>query len=141
MSGARCDMNGPYIYEQKVLFKHCDPAGIVFFPRYFEMVNDCVESFFDEALNWPFETFLQSEGVPTAEISGRFMAPSRHGDGLRLVLGVTRVGRSAFGYQIDAFCNKELRFVAQATIVHVDGAGKPAPWPEAIREKLKGFEK
>ncbi|MEL6103010.1 MAG: acyl-CoA thioesterase, partial [Pseudomonadota bacterium] len=24
-------------FLQKVLFKHCDPAGIVFYPRYFEM--------------------------------------------------------------------------------------------------------
>ena len=40
-------------FKQKVLFKHCDPAGIVFFPRYFEMMNDCVETFFDEALGIP----------------------------------------------------------------------------------------
>jgi 4-hydroxybenzoyl-CoA thioesterase len=28
-----------YHVTQKVLFRHCDPAGIVFFPRYFEMVR------------------------------------------------------------------------------------------------------
>jgi 4-hydroxybenzoyl-CoA thioesterase len=39
--------------NQKVLFKHCDPAGIVFYPRYFEMINDCVEAFFDE-IGTPF---------------------------------------------------------------------------------------
>ena len=44
-----------YEMPQKVLFKHCDPAGIVFFPRYFEMMNDCVEAFFDKVVEWPFE--------------------------------------------------------------------------------------
>ena len=39
--------------RRKVLFKHCDPAGIVFHPRYFETVNDCVAAFFD-ALGDPF---------------------------------------------------------------------------------------
>ena len=34
-----------FTLTQKVLFKHCDPAGIVFYPRYFEMINDCVEAF------------------------------------------------------------------------------------------------
>ena len=27
-------------------FNHCDPAGIVFYPRYFEMTNSVVENFF-----------------------------------------------------------------------------------------------
>ena len=53
---------------QKILFKHCDPAGIVFFPRYFEMINDCVEEFFAEMLDWPFETLLKTNGVPTVAI-------------------------------------------------------------------------
>ncbi|MCO5127369.1 MAG: hypothetical protein M9957_08845 [Rhodobacteraceae bacterium] len=30
----------------RVGFNHCDPAGIVFYPRYFEMANTVCESFF-----------------------------------------------------------------------------------------------
>jgi 4-hydroxybenzoyl-CoA thioesterase len=37
-----------FVMNQKVLFKHCDPAGVVFYPRYFEMINDCVEALFDD---------------------------------------------------------------------------------------------
>ena len=44
-------MSAAFTYEEKVLFRHCDPAGIVFFPRYFEMINDCVEYFFADTLN------------------------------------------------------------------------------------------
>jgi len=80
-----------FVHAQKVLFRHCDPAGIVFFPRCFEMINDCVEHFFDEYLGLPFEVLLRTQGVPTAEISTRFLAPSRHGDRLVLVLTVTKV--------------------------------------------------
>lgn len=126
-----------FTFEQKVLFRHCDPAGIVFFPRYFEMINDCVESFFDEALGWPFEAIHKIEGVPTAEISTRFLAPSRHGDRLSLALMVTRVGHSSLDYRIEATCGAETRFEASATLVFVNSDGRPTAWPEVIRNTLK----
>ncbi|WP_420858318.1 acyl-CoA thioesterase [Marivivens marinus] len=119
-----------------MLFRHCDPAGIVFFPRYFEMINDCVEHFFAECLGWPFEEIHKVEAVPTAEISTRFVAPSRHGDRLRLTLTVTRVGRSSLGYRIEGTCDDAPRFTAEATLVYVDGSGKPTPWTQDIRDKL-----
>lgn len=123
-------------FPQKVLFKHCDPAGIVFYPRYFEMLNDVVEAFFDEALGLPFETLHDSGGVPTAEITTRFLAPSRHGDHLTIALTVTRVGRSSLGLTFHADCGGEPRFTARSTLVLVDEHGRPRPWPEAVRQKL-----
>ncbi|CPO21707.1 4-hydroxybenzoyl CoA thioesterase [Bordetella pertussis] len=36
-------MAEPFVSEVEVRFRHCDPAGIVFYPRYFEMINDFVE--------------------------------------------------------------------------------------------------
>ncbi len=123
---------------QKVLFRHCDPAGIIFYPRYFEMVNDLVEAFFDEALGWPFEELLPTQGVPTAEIRLRFTAPSRHGDHLRLQMEVTRLGRASMGLAFRAFSEADqLRFEGESVLVHIDPEGKPQPWPEAIRVKIE----
>ena len=65
---------------QKVLFKHCDPAGIVFYPRFFEMINDAVEALFSDMLGWPFEKMHPDSGVPTAEFKVRFKVPCRQGD-------------------------------------------------------------
>ena len=122
--------------QQKVLFRHCDPAGIVFFPRYFEMMNDCVEAFFDTALDCPFERLHAGSAVPTAQIETRFAAPSRHGDRLTLRLRVERVGRTSARYRMTAHCGEALRFDTTATLVHVDGTGRPAPWPEPLRQGL-----
>ena len=36
--------HSPFTAEMTVAFRHCDPAGIVFYPRYFEMINDFVEA-------------------------------------------------------------------------------------------------
>ena len=125
-----------YQQDVKVLFRHCDPAGIIFYPRYFEMVNDLVEAFFEEALGWPFETMLKTAGVPTAEIRLRFTAPSRHGERLRLGLEVTRMGRASMALAFTAQAGPAKRFEGESTIVHVDSAGRPAPWPEAIRDRI-----
>lgn len=127
-------------FHQKVLFKHCDPAGIVFYPRYFEMMNDCVEAFFDEVLNLPFERLHQDGGVPTAQIETRFSSPSRHGDHLLLRLGINTIGRSSASYIMTAHCKDELRFTTTATLVHVGTNGRSSAWPEALRTKLTAFK-
>ena len=126
--------------DQKVLFKFCDPAGIVFFPRYFEMMNDCVETFFDQALGLPFETLLQRAGIPTVQIQTEFLRPSRHGDLLTLRLVITRIGRSSVAYRMTAHCRDERRFETTATLVYVDQTGKPQPWPKDLRATLSQYE-
>lgn len=124
---------------QKVLFKHCDPAGIVFFPRYFEAMNDCVEMFFDEALDWPFEKLLETHGVPTVTISTDFTAPSRHGDSLVFRLVLTRLGATSLTYRLTAKCGDELRFRTSATLVYVGRAGRPVAWPADRRARLAQY--
>ncbi|MEO0387235.1 MAG: thioesterase family protein [Pseudomonadota bacterium] len=125
---------------QKVLFKHCDPAGIVFFPRYFEMMNDCVEAFFDQALGLPFETLHRRFAVPTAAIETEFRRPSRHGDALVLSLRTASLGRSSWSYRMTCRAGDEIRFLTRATLVQIDSAGKPTPWPEALRQTLTDYE-
>jgi 4-hydroxybenzoyl-CoA thioesterase len=127
-------------FPQKILFKHCDPAGIVFYPRYFEMINDCVEHFFDEALNVPFQKLHENNGIPTAQIETKFAAPSHHGDTLILDLQIAKVGRSSATYRMTAKCGSQHRFETNATIVHIDTKGRSTPWPDALRSSLIAFK-
>ncbi len=124
-------------YDQKVLFKHCDPTGIVFYPRYFEMINDTVEDFFERKLKHSFVQILQTGGVPTVQINANFSAPSRHGDQLAIGLKVTRLGRSSVDLSIATTCEEQLRFIASLTLVFVNESGKPKPWPDALRRALE----
>ncbi|MCH5374755.1 MAG: acyl-CoA thioesterase [Planctomycetes bacterium] len=128
-----------FVFNQKVLFRHCDPAGIVFYPRYFEMMNDCVEAFFDEALAWPFSSLHRDYGVPTAQISTRFVAPSRLGDILKITLGVTKPGRSSLGLSMRAACDGDARFETHSTLVLVNRAGRPEAWPDSLKEQLNKY--
>jgi 4-hydroxybenzoyl-CoA thioesterase len=121
-------------FEQKILFKHCDPAGIVFYPRYFVMINDTVEAWFDEALGLPFEAMHAETGVPTVTITADFTAPSRHGDRLVIDLVPTRLGGTSVDLTLTASCAGETRFVCRLTLVNVAlDTMRPARWPEPQR--------
>lgn len=124
-------------YPQKVLFKHCDPAGIVFYPRFFEMINDAVEALFSDVLDWPFETMHPDAGVPTAAFNVRFRTPCYHGDHLDLCLTLTRLGRTSLSLTTRAMKAGTLCFEAEQTLVCVNDAGRPAAWPAHVTKKIQ----
>ncbi len=130
-----------FVFRQKVLFKHCDPVGIVFYPRYFEMINDCIETYFDAELNAPFETIHKDGAVPTVEISAKFLAPSRHGDRLEIKLSCINIGRTSLTLNLHATCEDQTRFTAVSTLVHVNKTGRPEPWPDALLCSIKDNNK
>ncbi|WP_425045159.1 acyl-CoA thioesterase [Primorskyibacter sp. S87] len=122
--------------KMRVRFRHCDPAGIVFFPRYFEMINDVVEDWFAQTLDLPFEKLVKENGAPTLQIETKFTAPSLHGDMLVFCLTPTKLGRTSLQYQMTAHCGDELRLSVSAVLVHVARLGRPLPWPDDVRKKI-----
>jgi len=94
--------------EQEVRFGHCDPAGIVFYPRYFEMLNELVEDWFAQALGLSFDDLIGRRGIglPTARLDTRFLRVSRHGDRLVQRLHLERLGRSSLTLRT-AFIGKD----------------------------------
>ena len=130
----------PFRHEEKVLFRHCDPAGIVFYPRYFEMLNDTIEAWFAGRLGWDWSDLHGPAGmaVPTAAVEVQFRAPSRQGDRLVWALSVTKVGRTSVGLRVVATCGEEVRLAATQTLVCIaKETGRPVAWPESVRTRLE----
>ena len=122
----------------QVEFNHCDPAGIVFYPRYFEMVNSVVENFFADEIGRSFAAMHldgRRNGVPTVQIDASFLAPSRLGDRVTFDLVVQKLGGSSMTAGITAHLGEEVRMRSHITVVWVDNL-KAARWPEAMRERL-----
>ena len=121
-----------------VEFNHCDPAGIVFYPRYFEMTNSVVENFFAERLDYSYARITMEEGcgVPTAHLEVDFKAPSRLGDRLDFRLDVERVGTKSVCFGLTASGGSEARMAAKLVLVWVGADGRAAPWPETLRKGL-----
>jgi len=82
-----------------VRFAHCDPAGIVFYPRFFELFSSALEDWFQtgstvrSAASSLVERNLR---VPSLSITAEFLRPCRMGEFLDIDLWVARLGRSSF---------------------------------------------
>lgn len=88
-------MNNIYIKSEAVRFKHVDFAGIVFYPRFLEMLNDIVEDWFEEALDRPFSKIHETNGIPTVDLKVQFKNPARIGDVLTKQLWVISLGKAS----------------------------------------------
>ena len=130
-----------FTVERRVRFADCDAAGIVFYPRYFEMLNGAVEDWFAGPLGVSFRELHQDRhvSVPTAAVEARFIAPSRLEDELTFTLTVTKLGGASCSLRHRIFAGEQLRFEATQTIVYVGASLKPEPWPEALRTRITPF--
>jgi 4-hydroxybenzoyl-CoA thioesterase len=76
----------------------CDPAGIVFYPRYLEWFDGCTTALF-LAAGLPIQNLFRSHGVlgvPLVNVKARFIVPSTFGDELRAESTVMEFRRSSF---------------------------------------------
>lgn len=128
--------------KRRVRFADCDAAGIVFFPRYFEMLNGVVEDWFADCLGASFRELHQERhvSVPTAAIAAKFILPSRLEDDLTFSLSVTRLGGASCTLRHRITAGDQLRFEAAQTIVYVGQSLKPEHWPDALRTRIAPFE-
>ncbi|WP_163851462.1 acyl-CoA thioesterase [Pseudooceanicola aestuarii] len=133
-----------FAHRTTVMFQHCDPAGIVFYPRYFEMVNEVVETFFAHALDWPFHQLHGPEGlaVPTGRIAVDFHAPSRLGEVLDWSLVFVRLGGASADWrmQVKGATGGPARLTATGTLVLVRAETmKSTRWPDGPRAILERY--
>lgn len=80
---------------QKVKFQHVDYAGIVFYPRYLEMLNELVEDWFADALGLSFGDMHQTAGIPTVDLKVQFRRAARLEEVLTQYLWVMEMGNSS----------------------------------------------
>ena len=80
--------------ERLIRFSDCDPAGIVFYPQYFVMLNGLVEDWFNDELAIGYAALVLERriGLPTVRLEVDFQAVSRLGDHVELSLQVDRLG-------------------------------------------------
>ena len=131
----------PFTRELTVRFEHCDAAGIMFYPRFFALVNETVEDWF-AGLGHSFKALHidQRKGVPTVRFESEFVAPVRMGDTLRQSLGVEVLGRTSLSLKHLAAVGDRAVARFDQTIVFTDLATmKPAPWPADLRAAIAKF--
>jgi 4-hydroxybenzoyl-CoA thioesterase len=120
----------------------CDPAGIIFYPRYFEIFDASTSALFERALGLTKPQMLKTfdiVGFALARTRATFMKPTRFGDDVTVDTSV-KFGRCSFEIAHRLSLKGALCVECSETRVWVardpDGALKPRPVPEAVREKF-----
>jgi len=130
--------------SRRVRFADTDPAGIVYFPRYFVMTNDLVEEWFAAALDLPYRKIFESgiRAVPLLNVAATFPAPSRLGDLLDFTLAVSRLGNKSFSVKIKAHCGEQARLISDQSSAWTrrdGGTLKAEVIPPDVRTRMEQF--
>jgi 4-hydroxybenzoyl-CoA thioesterase len=84
--------------EIQVEWGDCDPAGIVYFPRFFEFFDACTNALFERA------GFRKAEmlkhygllGIPLIEAAAQFYVPAAFGESVTVETRIVEWGNSSF---------------------------------------------
>lgn len=131
-----------FTVTQPIRFSQTDPAGIVYFPNYFDMCNAVIEDWLGQEIGLDYPTLVMREriGAPIVHAECDFFVPSRWGDRLRLSLLVERAGRSSLAYRIVGHAQGTVRLAARIVVALIDvESGKPLPLLERMREKIEAY--
>jgi 4-hydroxybenzoyl-CoA thioesterase len=82
----------------RIAWGDCDPAGIIYYPRYFEIFDASTALLFEAALGMTkYEMFkrLPFAGFPLVRTQAKFHRPTRFGDDVAVESTIT-FGRSSF---------------------------------------------
>jgi 4-hydroxybenzoyl-CoA thioesterase len=122
----------------------CDPAGIVYYPRYFAIFDACTSALIERALGMTKQQYLKAYdfgGHPLVNTRSRFLIPTRFGDDVSIETTVTEFRRSSFDLRHRLFKDGALAVECLETRVWVRGdplrgTMKAAPLPQAVIERL-----
>lgn len=130
----------PFAAPIAVRFKHCDPAGIAFYPKLLEFANDLVEGWF-AAMGVAFPVLIGERGigVPTVQLSARFLRPCRYGETLEGRLSPRTLGERSCQLDITLVGPEgETRAAFDITLVCVArDAVASRPWPQDLAAEMR----
>ena len=123
----------------------CDPAGIVFYPRYFAFFDASTAALFERALGISKYNQLKTydfAGYPLVRTRARFLKPTRYGDD---VVIDTSISFSRSSFEIEHRLSRDGETCVECAekrvwVVYDSATGglKSHPLPEAVLKKFGG---
>jgi len=122
----------------------CDPAGIVYFPRYFEMFDACTGALFEKA-GLPKHEMLKKYGIvgiPMVDTRAKFFGPATFGDTVEVESRIADWGNSSFSVEHKIFKGETLiaegfeKRVWTARTAEGDGALKSQAIPAEVKQRF-----
>jgi 4-hydroxybenzoyl-CoA thioesterase len=128
---------GTFVHRRtvRVEWGDCDPAQIVFYPRYFAMFDASTHELFRAASGLPKPELLRRYdivGIPMVDTRARFLIPSAYGDNIVIESRISAWRTSSFDIEHRILKGDALAVEGFETRVWV---GRDASRPGGIRAK------
>lgn len=127
--------------EIHVEWGDCDPAGIVYFPRFFEYFDACTNALFEAAGLRKAEMLKRYGlvGIPLVEASAQFYAPASFGDTVIVESRIVEWGKSSFHVEHKLYKGSTLGAEGREKRVWTvrDASSEKGMRGEAIPEEVK----
>lgn len=125
----------------------CDPAGIVFYPRFFAAFDTSTSRLLEAAAGMRKSEIIRRNNIigwPMVDTGAQFFAPATYGDEVTIESRITKVGRASFNlaHRIlrgDVLCVEATETRVWTAAREGEGAGiGSVPLPEGLAAKLRG---
>ncbi|HWB73374.1 MAG TPA: acyl-CoA thioesterase [Nannocystaceae bacterium] len=143
-------MSGVHALPVAIGWGHCDPAGIVYFPRFFELFHQAMETWFGERLGLPYDQVIVQRkiGFPSVHTEADFTKPTRFGETVSVELRLAAIGRSSLTLDyrvVGPGGDGDLRATGRTVVALMDldpasaGFRRKLPIPDDLRAQLEAF--
>ena len=122
--------------QMRVRFGHADPAGIIYYPRFFEWFHDLFEQMFEAVLKQPYAHVLNHRrvGFPAVQVQCEFRKPARFGDLVDVEVFLSRLSEKSATFEYRVLREGELLVTASVKVASMDLDRHTAtPFPPDIR--------
>lgn len=137
-------------HRVQVFWGHCDPAGIVYFPRFFDMFHEAMETWFSTCLAAPYDDVIvrRKIGFPSVHTEADFQKPTAFGETVVVELRLEHLGRSSMrlAYRITGEGGEEDVRGTGATVCAVmdldpesERFRRSMPLPDDLRGAMQAF--
>ena len=134
----------PFIVRRRIAFRDCDPAGLVYTPRFFDPIaTSALELFMMEACGPPDarDDFAEGLGFPAKAFNLVFHKGTRLGDMIDIRVACARVKKTTFAFSVEGRdAGGDLLFDGELTSICVRRDSFAAtPVPPELRARLNEY--
>lgn len=134
---------GVHVAPVKIRFSHCDPAGIVYFARWLDMLNGVIEDYFADALGLDYHAFIRDRrvGLGYGQVHVDYLKPGLMGDVIDFAVLVERIGDASIRLLAPGWRGSEPVIAARLVIVTTDlDARRAMRIPDDLRAALTRYQ-
>jgi 4-hydroxybenzoyl-CoA thioesterase len=139
------DTAAPFRVRRLVRLADCDPVGVVYFPRYFDLFHGLIEDWFGQCLGLDYWRLLREDRLafPVAHAEADYLASCRMGEEIGLELSIERLGERSLTLRIDVLgpADGAVRVKGRLVTVATDlAAGTSVPIPQDLRAVFQRYQ-